>query len=66
MTTTVAIADSFRCDAEAQPGGDPVHRCDQPGARYREGRWLCPRCFGLTVVWCVGGGRHEAAIPVAD
>jgi hypothetical protein len=40
MTTTTASG--FRCDAETV--GDIVHRCDRPGLRYRDGRWLCAWC----------------------
>jgi hypothetical protein len=69
MTAAAAattISSDFRCDAESQPFGDPVRRCDRSGSRYREGRWLCPRCFGLPVVRYVCGDRHEAArVPVA-
>jgi hypothetical protein len=63
--TLRTIASDWRCDAEAQPTGDPVHRCDRSGSRYRDGRWLCPRCFGLAGVRYVCGDRHEAArVPV--
>lgn len=57
--------DTQPIDAEAVPQLGAVHRCDRPGSRYREGRWLCPRCFSLTVVWYVGGNRREVSgIPV--
>jgi hypothetical protein len=61
MTTTMITVDSdFRCDAALpQPFGDPVLRCDRRGARYRQGRWVCPSCFALRSVRYVCGDRHE-------
>jgi hypothetical protein len=37
---------------------------DRPGSRYRQGRWLCLRCFALKAVRYVDDDRGEARIGV--